>query len=225
MHPLTYLHLQMQLEGKALVGDRLGREAGAAPDGQLPLLLLARLTTGELVAYYNESLPADLHKKLAATLHDIRFPQLDQVRDVLRAHNIRTEAGHYVTYLFPAEPADAIDGDVVRCSKGDPRLRALGMDGTAEHIFGIEQDGRIVSACASARENEHCGEAWVFTLPEYRGRRLGGRAASAWAQSLTAARKIPFYSYELEDAPSAGLAGHLGLQPIFEEIAILPASA
>jgi GNAT superfamily N-acetyltransferase len=214
----------MQLEGKALIGDGLKREAGVAPDGDLPLVLIARLATGEVVVYYNESLLPDLQRKLAASVGEIQFPQIDALLQALNAKALTTKTEHFTTYLFPADSTGGMDKDVIRCPRADPRLKALGMEGAAEHVFALERDGGLVSACASARENEHCGEARVFTLPEYRRHGLARRAVDAWARSLEATRKIPLYSHEAGDVACAALAQRLSLQPIFEEINILPAS-
>lgn len=220
MHPLTYLHFQLALEGLAPDADRLTRLAGSADADGLPLVLIAQLTTRERVAYYNEGLPAGLHGSLAECIHGLQFPHIDPVLDLLKTRDLRVEAGHFITYLFPAHPIITTDRIVMRFSKGDPRLRAIQFDGFAEPVFGIEQDGRVVSACVSVRENEHSGEAWVFTDPGHRNQGLAGQVVSAWAKSLTLSGKIPFYSHKAENAVSARLARRLGLQPIFEEITI-----
>jgi hypothetical protein len=220
MHPLTYLHLQMQLEGKALIGDRLKREARAAPDGDLPLLLIAQLKTQEVVSYYNESLSADLHRKLVGSIREMSFSDLEGVLSILKSYDIQASLGHSLTYLFPTDRRDSINGDVFRCSKGDRRLGELVIGGAGEYVFAAEQDGRIISACCSARENEFCGEAWVFTDPAYQNRGLTGKVLNAWAASLVTARKIPFYSEKTANPASARLAADLGLEPIFEEIEI-----
>jgi GNAT superfamily N-acetyltransferase len=210
----------MQLEGKSLIGERLMRDAEAAPDGDLPLMLIAQLSTRELVTYYNKDLPADLQRGLAGCVRAITFPHIEAVTDFLNSHKIQTEAGHYATYVFPTNSTDLLAGDVIICSKQDARVLAFGFNGPVEPVFAIERHGRIVSACASARENEQCGEAWVFTDPEYRNQGLGGKVVSAWANGLIRARKIPFYSHELENTASASLARRLELQPVFEEINI-----
>lgn len=220
MHPLTYLHLQMGLEGIGLVGDRLVREAEALPDGDLPLLLIAKLSTGEVVTYFNESLPVELQRKLAASVPATRFPSIDPIFGVLRSNGVQTKAGHYKTYIFFTNPADSIDRDVVRYPRQDPMVQAFGFSGLAEYVFSIVCDGRVVSACASARENEQCGEAWVQTDPSYRNQGLASKVLHVWANSLVSAGKIPLYSHELGNKASAALAKHLGLKPVFEEISI-----
>jgi hypothetical protein len=52
----------------------------------------------------------------------------------------------------------------------------------------------------------------------------GKQVVRAWARSLLEAGKVPFYSHKIENRASANLARRLGLQPVFEEIAIEPAS-
>jgi RimJ/RimL family protein N-acetyltransferase len=123
---------------------------------------------------------------------------------------------------IPPHAVNATDRMVLRYQKQDPRLQAFGFDGLGEHVFGIEHDGQVVSACVSARENELCGEAWVQTAPDHRRQGLAGKVARAWAKSLMDTGKIPFYSHAAGNEPSAGLAKRLGLQFIFEEINLSP---
>ena len=221
MHPLTYLHFQLQLEGMIVEDHRLmkdGQAPGPEPVKQSPWLVLARLTTQELVAYYDESLEAGLRKKLEARLDKIQFPHVEPLLEVLNAHGRKAQAEHFVTYVFPPYSANAADRMVLRYRKQDPRVQAFGFDGLGEHVFGIEQDGRVVSACVSSRENELCAEAWVQTAPEHRRQGLAGKVVRAWAKSLMDTGKIPFYSHAAGNQESAGLATKLGLQAIFEEI-------
>jgi predicted GNAT family acetyltransferase len=70
------------------------------------------------------------------------------------------------------------------------------------------------------REDESCGEAWVYTDPAYRRKGLAKKVASGWAHSLLSMGKVPFYSHKIENAASSSLAEALQLQPVFEEISI-----
>jgi predicted GNAT family acetyltransferase len=70
------------------------------------------------------------------------------------------------------------------------------------------------------REDKNCGEAWVYTDPQYRRKGLAKKVVSAWAYSLASMGKVPFYSHKIDNAASASLAGALQLQPVFEEISI-----
>jgi predicted GNAT family acetyltransferase len=87
-------------------------------------------------------------------------------------------------------------------------------------MFGIEKNGRIISSCVCARENAHCGEAWVYTDEDHRRQGLAQKVVSAWAASLLKNGKVPFYSHKIQNVASANLAKRLLLQPAFEEIVI-----
>ncbi len=216
MKLLSYLLFQMKLEGIGIVNDCLLRQVEAVPDGKLPLMLVTQLANGELVAYYAEAIPPDLQRKLAAV--EIEFPEIGRLLDVLKSHPIQFELGHYKTYVFPSKPV--MEVDVLCLPKQDARVKAFGFDGLAAQIYAIERNGVLASACVSTRENEMCGEAWVYTAPEYRKQGLAQKAVNAWAAGLLNAGKIPFYSHKIENSASANLAKKLGLLPVFEEIAI-----
>lgn len=218
MNALAYLLLQMQLEGKGLVEGHTIKQVTVVPGEELPLILVAQLADQKLIAYYGESLSSDLQAQLSACISSIEFPAIDPILDVLKSHNIRSDTGHYKTYLFPSQIST--NPGVTCLSKHDRKVQAFGFDGFAEHVYAIERDGRIVSACVSVREDENCGEAWVYTDPDYRRKGLAKRVASAWAHSLMSIGKVPFYSHKIENISSASLAGALQLQPVFEEISI-----
>jgi len=218
MQPLDYLHLQLRLEGKEVIQGSFLREVETIPGEEMPLTLLAQLAEGPLVAYYDEMIERDFLEMLAASLNVIEFPNLDPLLDVLKKRNIQFDIGHYRTYVFPSQPLT--EGAVLCLPKEDQRVRAFGFDCFADQVYGIEIGGSVVSACVSTRENEMCGEAWVYTAPQYRHQGLAQRVVNAWARGLTCAGKIPFYSHKIENAASASLAGKLKLQPVFEEIAI-----
>jgi hypothetical protein len=220
MHPLSYLHFQMQLAGKGLNGHRMVKEAGAAPGESLPLALIAQLRTQEIVAYYDASMPDDLQAGLAGCLPKIQFPRVDPLLEILNSHTIRARAQHQVTYLFPTPPPTLTDRIVIRYDRQDARLQGFELGEFTGQIYGIEEEGRVAAICVSARENEHCGAAWVYTRPEHRRHGLGKRVASAWARTLIHAGKVPFFICHADHTAAIGLAQNLDLQPIFEEINI-----
>jgi hypothetical protein len=229
MHPLTYLHFQLQLEGMVVVDERLRRDAQVVPEGgasaspaaqSMPLLMISRLTTQEVVAYYHESMEKGLQKKLAVCIERLEFPNIAPLLELLNSQGVQAEASHFVTYVFPPQAANFTDRMVLRYRKQDLRIQAFGFNTFNEYIYGIEQGGRVVSACVSTRENELCGEAWVQTAPEYQRQGLAGKVVKAWAKSLMLMGKIPFYSRKADNAASASLAKRLGLQFIFEQINI-----
>ena len=106
--------------------------------------------------------------------------------DVLKKYGVQSDVGHYKTYVFPSIPG--IDRDVHCLSKNDQKVKTFGFDGFAEQVYVIEREGRVVSACVSTRENEKCGEAWVFTAPEYRHQGFQ-KVVNAWAGSLMVRRQ------------------------------------
>jgi hypothetical protein len=188
------------------------------PDEELPLLLIAHFADGSQVAYYDEAMSADLRNELNAHIARIEFPKIDPWRNILRRHGIQFEAGRYRTYVFPATPAG--DTDVKLFSQDDPRVKEFGFEGLAGNVHAIERDGELLSACVSTRENEKCGEAWVYTAPDQRNQGFAQKTVNAWAGSLLDVDKVPFYSHKMENVASANLARKLGLEPVFEEIVI-----
>ena len=221
MEPIRYLHLQLRLEGKVIVEDRLIREVEVVPGEDVPLLLIARLADGKVVAYFDEALSGALQATLAAHIANLDVPAVDPLLEVLREQGVQFEVGHYKTYVFPSIPVS--DRNVQCLSNDDERVKAFGFDGFAGHVYVIEGEGRVVSACVSTREDANCGEGWVFTAPDHRRQGLAEKVVSAWAESLIRAEKVPFYSHKIDNLASANLAKRLGLQPVFEEIVILRA--
>lgn len=182
------------------------------------MLLIAQPVDARVVVYYDEAISSDLKQALSVRVPEIEFPRIDPLLEVLRSRGVATQMGHYKTYVFASHPES--DGDVLCLSKDDPAVKVFGFDGFAENVYAIKKNGAVISACVSARENEKCAEAWVSTAPEYRGKGFARKVVRAWAGSLIDAGKIPFYSHKIENTASANLAVKLGLQPVFEEIAI-----
>ncbi len=217
---VNYLHMQLRLEGKSVSGGDFLRQAEVVPDEDMPLMILVQFTDKQVVAYYDEAMAPELHTTLEKRFANIRFPSIDTLLDFLPSQNTSYEVGHYKTYLFPAHLADFVNRDVFCLSKQEPFVQAFGFSDFAENVYVVEQNGRIASACVSVRENEQCGEAWVYTDPHYRNHGFAQHVVKAWAQSMINAGKVPFYSHKIENIVSTNLANRLGLQPVFEEISI-----
>ena len=220
MNPIDYLHLQLRLEGMGVIGSDLLRQEEEVPGDQNPFLLLAQCPDGQSVAYFNETLASNLLAKLSGLLQEDSFPKIDRLLEYLKERNIRVETGHYKTYLFPVQAAGPDDANVTCRSREDPKVQAFGFGGLAERVYVIERGGNIASACVSARENDVCGEAWVFSDPAFRNQGLAQRVVGAWARQLIRAGKVPFYSHKIENTASAKLAARLCLEPVFEEIVL-----
>jgi hypothetical protein len=220
MNLLDYLRLQLRLEGKEVIDENLLGQVKIVPDEEVPLMLIARLEDESLVAYFDESLPVEVLKELTKQASDIAFPNIELLSTVLQNRNISFEIGHYKTYIFHEQYAEFKDEVVICYSRHDPKVLSFGFDGFGESVFAMEQDGKIVSACVSTRENDFCGEAWVYTDEDYRHRGFAQKVVSAWAARLRMTGKVPFYSHKIQNIASSNLARRLGLQPVFEEIVI-----
>jgi hypothetical protein len=212
--------MQLRLEGKSITGRDCLRQVEIVPDEEMPLMIIAQLADGQVVAYYDESLPLELHAGLEKQVSGIQFPVIDSLLDFLKSGNISIQVGHYKTYVFPAYFADRVDPDTRRLPRENPLVQAFGFGRFAEHVYAIEREGRIASACVSTLENGECGEAWVYTDSQNRRHGFAQRVVGAWAQNMIAAGKVPFYSHKVENTASANLAKSLGLEPVFEEISI-----
>ena len=72
-------------------------------------------------------------------------------------------------------------------------------------------EGEIVSTCESSRENGEAAEAWVRTLPPFRGRGFARQVTAAWAMHAHTRGKLPFYSHREDNLASRAVARGLGL--------------
>lgn len=222
MNPMDYLRIQLRLEGKEVVHGNLLRQVEVVPDEELPLVAIASLSSNELVLYYDEALPSELHDELDLQIPELSFPNPDPIINVLQSHNFKLDVGHYKTYAFPAHYKDIKVDEVKLYFRTDPKIQIFDFGGFTEQVHAIERDGKIVSACVSAKENDHCGEAWVLTEENYRHQGFAQKVVSLWARDLMLAGKVPLYSHKITNTGSAKLAKRLELEPVFEEITISP---
>ena len=221
MQSLDYFYAQLRLEGKGFVSpDRLTRLPAA--DEDVPLMLIVRLTDGNTKIFFDELLSAEIQDLLLTHTLTLQFPVVEPIRQMLHEHRVPTQLGHFRTYLFPAQvaPPDAPVQQYHQYRADDPKLRAFNFAGFATPVFAIEQVGQIVSACVSVRENDQCGEAWVYTATDHRRQGLARKIVAAWAQSLIGRGKTPFYSHKIDNHASASVAQRLRLLPIFESVSI-----
>lgn len=220
MNPRDYLRLQLRLEGMDILHEDLLRQVEVMPGENKPLMIIALLVNRKQVTYYAESLPSKLLEELIEYSSGVRFPKVGSIFQFLGSRGFTLAVGHYKTYVVPECYSNIVFEDVRKYSRSDSKVQAFGFDDLAKDVYAIERDGKIVSACVSTREDQFCGEAWVCTDPEYRGKRLAQNVVGAWARSLILANKIPFYSHDIGNTSSANLARRLKLQPVFEEINI-----
>jgi hypothetical protein len=136
------------------------------------LVLLAQTSNGQTVAYFSDTLPIDLRRELVAGTSKLEFPAVEVLLESIRSYGIQPKVGHYKTYVFPDQYA-RLESKIVKCFPKDaPKLEDLGFSGFPTTVYAIEQDGKLLSACVSVRQNSECGEAWVFTAPEHRRKGL-----------------------------------------------------
>lgn len=219
MKPINYWQLQMRLEG--ILFDAYGclvSAAAEAPD--FPLVVLVRTVDGEVEARPAGKLPGELHGELAG-----REPGSltnEALLGMLGAAGIQAKAERFATYVFPGHFEAASSDDVLCLAQGDRRVEDFGFGGMPGEVYAIESQGRILSACVSSRQDAACAEAWVVTESGHRRRGLAKRVVTAWAGNLLRKGLIPFFSHAIENEASAGLAGSLGLIPVFNETVITP---
>ncbi len=219
MDSMEYLHVQMELEGLHLNQDGLITSFGLEHDDQL-LVIIAQTMDGRTVTYLHEMLPVQLREELSVHKSQVSFPKIDALLHLLDSYAIRYKMGHYKTYVFPQHYAEADTSRVTCFQRDDPKIQSFGFDQLADTVYAVEQDGVILSACVSVRQNAKCAESWVLTASEHRRRGLAQLTVTAWAKNVMQDGIAPFYSHKIGNTASAHLAIKLGLIPVFEEIGI-----
>lgn len=222
-HDLLRLQFTLQCIGVE-AGDRLVRISGPDPDG-IPRYYVARFPDGAYETFYAAELSDSLVERLAALPPQRAFEDSTTVERILGESAPCAGVWMGLSYTFAQMPAAAEISDVVRltaqkhgalAARYDPDLA---LDGRA--AFAILRDGRIVASCVSSRENATAGEAWVRTEDLYRRRGYAHRVAAVWGAALLRAGKIAFYSHQLDNMASAGVARSLGLQPFVRDAGYL----
>lgn len=214
---LLRLQFALQRIGVDAAGD-LVRLPGPHPDG-LPRFYCARLADGGDVRFYRHDVPGDVRSRLARIPWEQARQDSARVCAILAAHGTceGTWIGRSYAVTRPIDPPER--AGVRRLDPTAPTERTLLADFDADMAgygwpaFAILAEGRVVSACVSSREDDRAAEAWVQTVPAYRGRGFARRVTAAWAHAAQQSGKIPFYSHSEDNAASAGVARGLGLEP------------
>jgi hypothetical protein len=217
MKPIDFLKIQMELEGILLRDDtfitRLNPEVS-----EFPLVLFASTSDKQKLVCFDDTLSTELCNKLiAGSLISFKAESAIQIFDT---YGIHTKTGNFRTYTFPDSLVGSDSAHVKIFSQDDPKVAAYGFNGFPGEVYAVEQEGRIVSACVSSRQNRKSAEAWVFTHPEHRRQGLAEQVVRAWAESLQRLGMIPFYSHEVGNTNSASLARKLNLLHLFDETVI-----
>jgi len=221
MKPIEYLYLQMELEGIRVGGGHLITRIHPNVE-DFPLVLYALTREQEKILYLDDTIPPELYHKL--TSGGLQSFNLETAVEAFGLAGIDTTLERFIVYAFPEDFATVDAGDAKCFHKDDPKVTAFGFNGFAENVYALEQDGKIVSACVSSRENTQSAESWVFTDPDYRRKGLALQVVTAWAKGVLSKGKIPFYSYKETNISSSKVASKLKLVHLFDETVIEKAS-
>ncbi|HEX5414843.1 MAG TPA: GNAT family N-acetyltransferase [Chloroflexota bacterium] len=219
---LLLTHLHLECIGLDLRG-RLARIPGPSPD-DISRVYVSEQADG-IRTFFREDLREDLVARLQAIEPADMYRLPRWVAEILAEDAPCEEWSECISYVFPDDlPAT-------------PRVRRLAVNDRDEGlliaaydpelldrpgpVFAIVEDGRIVSSCSSARENDAAGEAWVRTQLAYRRRGLARQVTAAWAADLARQGKIAFYSHRSDNPASAALARSLGLHAFTHDIGFL----
>lgn len=196
---LTRLQLELECIGVE-AGATLVRLPGPDADDIARCLVVCR--PDGYAVYFRHDLPPGLRAALAALTPEVAFEDHAAVQRLLATNAAYGEVVCFKSYVFPAGVAPGPSPQVVRL----PQPKRPGWT-----MFGIFVGERLVSACESARENERCAEAWVWTLAEFRRRGYARQVTAAWAHALLAQGKLPFYSHKVGNLSSEAVARSLDL--------------
>lgn len=87
-------------------------------------------------------------------------------------------------------------------------------------FFGVLRDGRVVSACYSARLTDQAAEAGVDTDPAYRGQGLAATVVNAWRKAIEDSGRTALYSTSYDNLSSQAVARRLGLSQYAETFSL-----
>lgn len=90
-------------------------------------------------------------------------------------------------------------------------------------VFGVIENGRLVSAAHSSRRTAHACELGVDTLANARQRGYGLAVTVLWAAAVVAEGIEPIYSAFAQNAASLALAHAAGFRPIVRGACVTPA--
>lgn len=207
----------MELEGIKAGNDNCITRV--SPDiVEFPLVLVACTSIEQKFIYFDSSLPLALRDQL--TVGGLQSFKIESAVEMFEHFGISSKVGYFKTYIFPDNFANVNVSTVRYFSQDDPKIVDFGFNGLVDKVYAIEQDGLILSACVSSRQNSKSAEAWVFTHPDYRRKGLAQQVVTAWAGGLQRKGIIPFYSHNVENINSGKLASKLNLIRVFDEAVV-----
>jgi hypothetical protein len=214
----------LALECKGVeAGQRLVRIPCAEPD-DIPRVYAVQ-HEGGCAAYVRHDVPAPIYARLMALPPEEVLRDHELVARLLAEDAPCEQVTRGKSYLVPADAFSSSDyPDVARLGLESRAIlegfaSGLSMIVARSPVFAILADGRVVSMCVSARENDVAAEAWVETRPAFRQRGFARQVTAAWGHDVVRRRKIAFYSHRWENMASAAVARSLGLKQWKTEVA------
>lgn len=207
---LLVMQLRLECKGLDAEGDVV-RIDGDEPDDIAPAQVV-RLEDRCLYLLSAE-LPRSVRSSIRAVPPENALADPDVVLPLSSASKWRSAK----SFVFRREVSPDEYPDVRRSSSSDsPSLEAFSERSFADivkrrPVFAAVVDGRIVSCCASSRENDDAAEAWVYTDPSVRGRGYAKQTVAAWAAHAAQQGKTAFYSRDDANQASACVARSLDL--------------
>ncbi len=183
------VHLEYQLDADGLLIPHQGSSEQA-------YYLVYQHSQG-CQSFFNRSIPQALREKLRALGPQAAYEHPATVIDLL-------DKGYR-----PSKGGDEVFWSGYFASNPDPR--DFPQAHAADNSWVIMQGGQAVCRALSVRQDRHCAEVYVETLPAYRKRGYGRQAVAAWAYDILQSGRVPLYSYKMRNTASAALAQSLGV--------------
>jgi hypothetical protein len=212
---------------------------GEAPE-ETPRYYVARAAWGAWRVHIRPDIPTALRRDLAALAPGRAFDDPDAVLALFSQHGAACQSvwlgrtARFPDDLDPAlaegviplpagldaygEAAAPLPSHAAPATTGAPPAPSSAF---TPRQFAIIEDGLVVSTCESSRESGLAAEAWVRTLPAWRGRGYAARVTAAWALDVRRRGKEPFYSHHRDNLASAAVARALRLVPFLDDAGYL----
>lgn len=222
----TFLEAQLELEGLKIVdGNRIVKirtnhfDIEKKNDLESPKVIAVKFDDNTEV-FYSKSLSLKTINELEKLDKQLFFQEAEKISKILQKYARLKECRHYVTYVFPENFETESENTKIFVGSDDELVKEFDESfyNAFPMIYATMQGGKPVSCCVSSRESDKAGEAWIFTLPEYRKQGFGREAVKLWAKELQKNNKFPFYTHETSNIASQKLAEKLKLKRIFETI-------
>jgi len=222
----TFLEAQLELEGLKITDDNKivkiqtnHFDIEKKNDSESPKVMAVKFDY-KIEVFYSKLLPLEIVSKLEQLDKKTFFQETEKISEILQKNNQFNDLGHYVAYIFPESFEMENTDTKVFTGSDDELIKEFDESFFKKFpmVYATMKGGKIVACCVSSRESDRAGEAWIFTLPEYRKQGFGFKAVQLWAKELQKKGKFPFYTHEVSNIASQKLAERLELKKVFETI-------